>query len=345
MVGRAGRDGEPSETLLLASPSDAAALRRFAVVGRAERGRAAGGLPRAPESAGLVDPDEVAVVVPERDARVIVGMLEQAGLVRRGFDEGRLHARSSSRRAGRCTRAGRGAARPRGARRRVARRPRRRLRRDARLPPRAGRRPLRRDVLAPCGELRRVRAARHAARPRSRARRRRCPRTSASAIVDAVASLTWPLGRRSLIATLRGSLKAPPSARRSAAYRILAAASEAEVRRWVQAVESSGALVEVTTPDGFRVLHVDFVRTAAAHPDDDATPTSTRISSHACAAGALERSQEDAVPAYVVLHDATLRELAAVRPADPRRTRRREGVRPGEGRALRRRPAAVLATA
>ena len=28
----------------------------------------------------------------------------------------------------------------------------------------------------------------------------------------------------------------------------------------------------------------------------------------------LERSQADAVPAYVVLHDATLRELAALRP-------------------------------
>jgi ATP-dependent DNA helicase RecQ len=28
----------------------------------------------------------------------------------------------------------------------------------------------------------------------------------------------------------------------------------------------------------------------------------------------LERSQKDAVPAYVVLHDATLRELAALRP-------------------------------
>ena len=28
----------------------------------------------------------------------------------------------------------------------------------------------------------------------------------------------------------------------------------------------------------------------------------------------LERSREDGVPAYVVLHDATIRELAAVRP-------------------------------
>jgi superfamily II DNA helicase RecQ len=28
----------------------------------------------------------------------------------------------------------------------------------------------------------------------------------------------------------------------------------------------------------------------------------------------MERSREDAVPAYVVLHDATLRELASIRP-------------------------------
>ena len=46
MVGRAGRDGEPSETLLLAGPSDASALRRFARRGRTRRGRAARGLPR-----------------------------------------------------------------------------------------------------------------------------------------------------------------------------------------------------------------------------------------------------------------------------------------------------------
>jgi superfamily II DNA helicase RecQ len=133
------------------------------------------------------------------------------------------------------------------------------------------------------------------------------------AIVDAVASLIWPLGRRSLVATLRGSLKAPPSARRSTAYRLLAAATDADVRRWVQSVETSGALVEVTTPDGFRVLHVDrsaeLPRITTNHDADVDEDLVTRLRSWR-----LERSQEDAVPAYVVLHDATLRELAALRP-------------------------------
>jgi superfamily II DNA helicase RecQ len=133
------------------------------------------------------------------------------------------------------------------------------------------------------------------------------------AIVDAVASLTWPLGRRSLLATLRGSLKAPPSARRSAAYRMLAAATDGEVRRWLQLVELSGALVEVTTPDGFRVLHVD----RAVQPPQIRIVSDTDVDEELVTrlrSWRLERSQEDAVPAYVVLHDATLRELAALRP-------------------------------
>ena len=89
MVGRAGRDGEPSDTLLLASPADGASLRRFAL----------GDVPAASElrvvyralraARGPVNPDELAALVPDRDPRVLVGMLEQAGLVRRGLDEGR----------------------------------------------------------------------------------------------------------------------------------------------------------------------------------------------------------------------------------------------------------------
>jgi ATP-dependent DNA helicase RecQ len=133
------------------------------------------------------------------------------------------------------------------------------------------------------------------------------------AIVDAVAALAWPLGRRSLVATLRGSLKAPPSARRSAAYRMLAAATDADVRRWVRLVESSGALVEVETPEGYRVLRVDGsqapprIRTTSDADVDEDVATRLRT-------WRLERSRMDAVPAYVVLHDATLRELAALRP-------------------------------
>ncbi|MDX6399098.1 MAG: ATP-dependent helicase RecQ, partial [Gaiellaceae bacterium] len=85
MVGRAGRDGRASDTLLLASRSDAAQLRRFAqsdiptvadlrsVYSRL-RGRSE------------VTPDELG---DGPDPRVLVGMLEQVGLVRRGFDAGR----------------------------------------------------------------------------------------------------------------------------------------------------------------------------------------------------------------------------------------------------------------
>jgi superfamily II DNA helicase RecQ len=135
----------------------------------------------------------------------------------------------------------------------------------------------------------------------------------AAAIVFAVEAFQWPLGRRSLIATLRGSLKAPPSARRSAAYGILAAASEADVRRWVQALEGSGTLVETTTPDGYRVL---VAKTDAPRPH--LGPVAIADADEALVERLrqwrLERSREDGVPAFVVFHDSTLRELAAVHP-------------------------------
>ena len=85
------------------------------------------------------------------------------------------------------------------------------------------------------------------------------------------------------------------------------------MRRWVQVLERSGALAEVTTPDGFRVLQVDRsvvppeIRTSSASGVDEQLVGRLR-------SWRLERSQEDAVPAYVVLHDATLTELAALRP-------------------------------
>jgi ATP-dependent DNA helicase RecQ len=312
MVGRAGRDGRPSETLLLASPSDAAALRRFAVsdVPSAAELRAVYRVLR--DGAGLVDPDELAAVVPGRDPRVLVGMLEQAGLARRGFDEGRLMRVEVT-------------AAPDDARERVES-----------LLDRAGlvaesradrvvafaeTRTCRHEQVAehfgetftaPCGACDVCAPANRGGASIS-SPPAPLPDDVGVAIVDAVASLTWPLGRRSLIATLRGSLKAPPSARRSSSYRLLAGASDAEVRRWVQAVESSGALVEVTTPDGFKVLRADLsvtpprIRSTTDIDVDDELIDRLRT-------WRSERSQRDEVPAYVVLHDATLRELAAVRP-------------------------------
>ena len=312
MVGRAGRDGEPSQTLLLASPSDATALRRFAVsdVPTASELRAVYRALR--EANGLVDPDDVSPIVPERDVRVLVGMLEQANLVRRDFDAGRLMRVEVT-------------AAPADARERVeALLDRARLvaeSRADRIVAFAETRTCRHEQVAahfgetydgPCGAcdvcapVTRGSASISSPPPP-------LPEDIGEAIVDAVASLTWPLGRRSLNATLRGSLKAPPSARRSAAYRLLAAATDADVRRWVQLVETSGALIEVTTPDGFRVLHVDrsvqppAIRTSSDADVDEKLVTRLR-------SWRLERSQEDAVPAYVVLHDATLRELAALRP-------------------------------
>jgi ATP-dependent DNA helicase RecQ len=312
MVGRAGRDGDPSQTLLLASPSDAVALRRFAVsdVPSASELRTIYRALR--DAGGLVDPAELAGLVPDRDARVLVGMLEQAALVRRGFDEGRLMRVDLS-------------AAPADARERVeALLDRARLVAEARADrviafaeTRVCRheqvaRHFGEDFSGPCGAcdvcapLTRGSASISSPPPP-------LPDDVGGAIVDAVASLAWPLGRRSLVATLRGSLKAPPSARRSASYRMLAAATDADVRRWVRLLEVSGSLVEVTTPDGFRVLHVDpsvqplRIKTSSDVDVDEELVTRLR-------SWRLERSQEDAVPAYVVLHDATLRELAALRP-------------------------------
>jgi RecQ family ATP-dependent DNA helicase len=312
MVGRAGRDGEPSQTLLLASPTDATALRRFAVsdVPAASELRAVYRALR--DEDGLVDPDDLRPLVPDRDVRVLVGMLEQAGLVRRDFDEGRLMRIEL-------------AAAPADARERVERLLDRASlvaeSRADRIVAFAETRTCRHEQVAahfgeqfdgPCGVC-------DVCAPHTRGSASisspppPLPENVGEAIVDAVAALTWPLGRRSLVATLRGSLKAPPSARRSAAYRLLAAATDADVRRWVQQVERSGALVEMTTPDGFPVLHVDRstspprIRTTGDATVDEQLVGRLRN-------WRLERSQEDAVPAYVVLHDATLRELASVRP-------------------------------
>jgi superfamily II DNA helicase RecQ len=312
MVGRAGRDGEPSQTLLLASPSDAAALRRFALADVPSPSELRAVYRAVRDAGGLVDPDGLGALVPERDPRVLVGMLEQAGLLRRSFDEGRLMRIEVP-------------PAPPDARERVETLlDRARLVAEShadRVVAFAETRACRHEQVAvhfgedftgPCGACDvcspPTRGSASIASPPPD-----LPEDVGTAIVDAVAALTWPLGRRSLVATLRGSLTAPPSARRSAAYRLLAAATDADVKRWVALVEASGALVETTTPDGYRVLRVDpsvappAIRTSHAADVDETVVALLR-------GWRLERSREDGVPAYVVLHDSTLRELAALRP-------------------------------
>ena len=310
-VGRAGRDGAPSETVLLASPSDAVALRRFAIsdVPAAHELRAVYRALR--DAGGTVDPDEIASAAPDRDPRVLVGMLEQASLVHRGFDDGRrmrielpLAPDDAAERVELLLERARRTAEARAER--IIAFAENDSCRHAQIAEHFGE-----TLGTPCGAC-------DICSPRTSTRRGpvfvpALPDDVAAAIVRAVETLQWPLGRRSLVATLRGSLKAPSSARRSAAYGILAASSETDVRRWVQALEGAGALVETTTPDGYRVLLADAEAprprlglVSVADADDGLVERLRQWRS--------ARSRDDGVPAFVVLHDSTLRELAAAQP-------------------------------
>jgi ATP-dependent DNA helicase RecQ len=311
MVGRAGRDGAPSDTVLLAGDADATALRRFALrdvptpellrrVYRALR-----------DNGGVADPGTVAGALgDDHDPRVLVGMLEQAGIVRRGYDAGRamrvelLPVESGASGAVDDLLAG------------LAREAAARVERIVSFADSDRCRHLQvaehfgETIDTPCGACDVCEPkATESPRPVSAAP---LPDDPARTIVDAVRGLTWPLGRRSLVALLRGSVKAPPTARRSPAFGSLAAATDAQVTRWVRALETGGVLVEVES-DGFRVLHLD----AAASLPSLTTPKRTAADEPLVAelrAWRTSRAREDGVPAYVVLHDATLDELAARRP-------------------------------
>jgi ATP-dependent DNA helicase RecQ len=311
MVGRAGRDGEASDTVLLSGDADATAVRRFALgdvptpellrrVYRALR-----------DSGGVVEPDALAGVAGDHDPRVLVGMLEQSGIVRRGYDAGRamrVELLPVDERAGHVV--------------------------DSLLERYAREASARVELIISFAETERCRhlqVAEHFGEsldgpcgmcdvcaprgPRARPVPRAAPGLPddpARAIVDAVAGLTWPLGRRSLVAMLRGSVKAPPSARRSSAFGSLGAASESEVTRWVRALEATGALVEFES-DGFRVLRVNRSAPLPAVGRPPASAVSPALAGE-LRAWRSRRAREDGVPAYVVLHDATLDELAARRP-------------------------------
>ncbi|HUH14715.1 MAG TPA: ATP-dependent DNA helicase RecQ [Gaiellaceae bacterium] len=308
MVGRAGRDGRASDTLLLASRSDASQLRRFAQSDiptvddlRSVYARLRGRSEALPEELGS-DPDP----------RVLVGMLEQVGLVRRGFDAGRamqfevadppadaaaridaLLARYEQEALARADRLIDFASARRCRHRQVAEHFGETLAEDCGMC----------DVCSPL--------AAPAEAPRSVAP---LPDDVAAAIHRAVLDLRWPLGRSGLAAMLHGSMTAPRSAQRSPHFGLLAAATQADVKRWIQLLETAGALDPFESDDGFRLLRAvpgaDLPRigsAAAAGPADEGLFERLR-------AWRLERARVDEVPAYVVLHDATLRELATAKP-------------------------------
>ena len=309
MVGRAGRDGRASDTLLLASRADAQQLRRFArsdiptvddlrsIYARL-RGR------------GEIAPEELG---DDPDPRVLVGMLEQVGLVRRGFDSGRamqievpeppadagaridsLLARYEQEALARADRLVRFAESKGCRHRQVAEHFGEILAEDCGMC----------DV---CSPLTAAVAAPAASTP--------LPEDVSGAIHGAVLGLRWPLGRTGLAAMLRGSMSAPRSAQRSPHFGLLASATQADVKRWIQLLEVAGALEAFESDDGFRLLRAvpgaQLPRiggaAAAKGPADEGLFERLR-------AWRLERARVDEVPAYVVLHDATLRELATAKP-------------------------------
>jgi ATP-dependent DNA helicase RecQ len=313
MVGRAGRDGRASDTLLLASPTDGGQLRRFAqsdIPTVADLRRVYAGLRDRRE----LLPEELG---DEPDPRVLVGMLEQAGLVRRGFDAGRAMQIEVP-------------APPEDAAERIdallANFEKVALARADRMVLFAGTPVCRHRQVAEhfgeahagdCGMCDVCSPASIPALPPPR-EARPLPDDVAATIHAVVTTLRWPLGRTGLTALLHGSITAPPSAQRSPHFGVLAGATQADVKRWIQLLETSGALEAFESEDGFRLLRAvpgaelpRIGRAADAGPVDDGLFQRLRQ-------WRLERARADEVPAYVVLHDATLRELAAAKPVNER---------------------------
>ena len=219
MVGRAGRDGEPSGTVLFCGRADARALERFAV-GDVPSPDELVSVLRLVRERPVLEPEELAAVVGEGvDPRVIVGMLEQIGLVRRGFDQGRaMHVQAPPPPADAAARIDELLHRSETvaierARRLIGFAESARCR-HAQVADHFGESLAGEcgacDVCSPDDRSHGAAAADAEGRPAPP-----LPADAGAAILAAVRSLEWPLGRTGLAAMLQGSVSAPPSARRS----------------------------------------------------------------------------------------------------------------------------------
>jgi ATP-dependent DNA helicase RecQ len=319
MVGRAGRDGESSDCVLFAGERDARALARFvrADVPTLEtlrslyvdlRRRADGGIAR-------VSPDELEV--DGHDPRVLVGLLEQSALLRRDFDAGRAMSvqllaapQDAAERLGGLLARSREAAEDR----------------VERILTYADSARCRQQLVAEhfgeaagarCGTCDRCTGTPAEGVVAFAADASELPEDVAGAILAAVGRLRWPLGTTGLVAMLGGSVSAPPSARRSPDFGALAAARPGTIRRWVGSLVASGHLEVFESDDGFRLLR----RCASEAPAPRLVSASTAVSVddpvfERLRAWRRRRAEDDAVPAFVVFSDRTLRELAAAQPGD-----------------------------
>jgi RecQ family ATP-dependent DNA helicase len=353
MVGRAGRDGEPSTCVLIAGTADASNLRRFArsdlptvdhlrsvyrhIRMRAEDGWAEVSVESLLEECGLGEGE---------DPRVLVGMLERVELLRRDFDSGRamrielmVAPPDSGQRIERLLAQYEELARER-ARRMVSFAESSRCR-HLQVAEHFGE-----TVEVPCGRCDVCSpgpdlgvAASQPAVP--------LPANVAKAILDAVDALTWPLGQTGLAATLKGSIDAPPSAQKSQGYGILAAAPLGTIKRWIGLLIDRGNLEPFESRDGFKLLRI------AKREDLPNLTLSTSSSSRSSSPGTAEPtaqllSKEDAelferlrdwrrkqaseagIAPFMVLHDRTLREIATLRPRNPAELSRIAGFGPAK---------------
>ena len=320
MVGRAGRDGEPSDCVLLAGSRDAADLRRFARADvpsadvlrslyRELRRRAIDGV-------AFAEPEELGT---EADPRVLVGLLDQAGLVRRGFDAGReLRVEllppppdAGARMADLLARAERQATRR--ADRIVAYGESGRCR-QWQIAEHFGE-----DRAGSCGACDRCAGPMRPPAAADAEPRASCPDDVAATILGAVASLRWPLGQNGLAAMLAGSVSAPPSGRRNQSFGALGAARPAAIKRWLNALLESGHLERYESDDGFpllRLARTDAPPRLEAPAAGRAPAEEDRALYERLRAWRRAEAAEAGVPAYVVLSDRTLLAVASTRPTD-----------------------------
>jgi superfamily II DNA helicase RecQ len=366
-VGRAGRDGLPSTCTLLVSQTDASSLKRFAVqaVPSIERLRSLYRVLRDRQRAGIpeITPEELreSADLPEtEDPRVLIGMLERTGLLHRDYDAGRAMRIEVP-------------PPPADASRQIE---------DllAMYAEQARARALRIIAFASWSRCRHLQVAEHFgesvpvpcgicdvcapaqieageridnSRPpgRSASPPRPLPQDIARAIIEAVQSLSWPLGVRGLTAMLRGSVDAPPSAQRSQSFGVLAAAREGTVKRWIGVLLENGNLEQYESQDGFRLLRVtdSEVRPHIYAEPERRRGASRRSFREAMEPGAPEplATEDDALferlrewrrekarvigkPSYIVAPDRTLRAIAATRPATPADLGSIDGIGPAK---------------
>ncbi|MGH2441959.1 MAG: RecQ family ATP-dependent DNA helicase [Chloroflexota bacterium] len=340
-VGRAGRDGLLSECILLASDNDASNLRRFArsSIPTVDQLRAVYRQVRSVLRSGtgeLAVSDLTAGLNEDQEPRVLLGMLERVGLIQRDFDSGRamnvklleappdsgkriealLHEYESQARE-RANRLIRFASSEKCRHRQVAEHFGEHLESDCD----------RCDVCNP-----------QAGNSAKRTPMRPLPASISQAIIDAIDSLQWPLGQRGLTAMLFGSVGAPPSARASKSFGLLASAREGSIRRWIEILIKGGNL-EYFENDGYRLLRVADRQdlptiisaanpdrapsTSGSHPpvDDGDRELFDRLRSWR-----QGKARDLNWQPYMILSDRTLGQIASARPRTERDLRGIEGI-------------------